>query len=206
MNIRDLIYFDTEKAASIWSQTQGGLLERISISEENSKEDKGGATIGIPHLLELEKGISKGSKGSILETKILHHDLLNRLDSELNKLNLVVNINKDIKKNESNPQKIREAIGTKPYIQAEGWAVLEDYRKISKIASRFNEIIEFVKMCAIQNIPEYKDLQKQIDVAKKQANLEKNRNKKSIILQKIKTVESTLKGMLKIDLDNKVDD
>ena len=156
--------------------------------------------------MELEKGILKGSKGSILETKILHHDLLNRLDSELNKLNLVVNINKDIEKNESNPQKIREAIGTKPYVQAEGWAVIEDYRKISKIASRFNEIIEFVKRCAIQNIPEYKDLQKQIDVAKKQANLEKNRNKKFIILQKIKTIESTLKGMLKINLDNKVDD
>ena len=206
MNIRDLIYFDTEKAASIWSQTQGGLLERISISEETSKEDKGGATIGIPHLLELEKGLLKGSKGSILETKILHHDLLNRLDSELNKLNLVVNINKDIKKNESNPQIIREAIGTKPYVQAEGWAVLEDYRKISKIASRFNEIIEFVKRCTIQNIPEYKDLQKQIDVAKEQANLEKNRNKRSIILQKIKTIESTIKGMLKINLDNKVDD
>lgn len=91
-------------------------------------------------------------------------------------------------------------------MQAEGWAVLEDYRKISKIASRSNEIIEFVESCAIQNIPECKELQKQIDVAKKQANLEKNRNKKIIILQKIKTIENTLKGMLKINLDNKVDD
>lgn len=208
MNIRDLIYFDTEKAASIWSQTQGGLLEKISITEETTSEDKGGASLGIPNLLKLDLGISEGSKGSILETKIIHHDLLTKLESELAKLNLIIDINKTIKPDETDPQKIRETIGTKPYLQAEGWAILEDYRKISKIASRFNEITEFIKKCAIQDVcdsSEYKEIQKQIDDTKQQVNIEKDRNKKALMRQQIKEIESKLKIMQNIDLD-KVDD
>jgi hypothetical protein len=73
--IRDLLYFDFEKASSIWSQLQWGQLEKISITSEESLETQIGGGLGIPKVAEANLQIGEGEKKTIIETRILHHDL-----------------------------------------------------------------------------------------------------------------------------------
>lgn len=203
-SIRDLIYFDVNKAASIWSQIQGGLLEKISISEETSTEGKGGASIGIPSLLKVDLGISEGSKGSILRTKIIHHDLLNKLESELRSLDLIIDINRSVKQDEINPDVIRGVMDSRSYVVVEGWAVFEDYRKILNISKKFNKIIEFIEKCAMQKVsqsPEYLQIKNQISVAKKELSSVKDRNIKTKKKLEIQAFEKKLNETTKPSLD-----
>ena len=53
ISIRDLLYFDFEKAASLLSQLEGGLLEKISESHETSEDERNVRTY---ELLKLFKG------------------------------------------------------------------------------------------------------------------------------------------------------
>ena len=46
-SIRDLIYFDFEKAASIWSQLSGGLRERVSETDDRARGHTPGASVKL---------------------------------------------------------------------------------------------------------------------------------------------------------------
>jgi hypothetical protein len=49
--IRDLLYFDFDKAASIWSQFDEGLLERVTVNEDVGTDQVAGTKFGIRQLL-----------------------------------------------------------------------------------------------------------------------------------------------------------
>jgi hypothetical protein len=49
--LRDLLYLDFEKAASIWSQFEEGLLESVSVTEDTGKDRAAGTKFGIPGLV-----------------------------------------------------------------------------------------------------------------------------------------------------------
>ena len=98
--IRDLLYFDFAKAASIWSQIEGGLQERISVSEELADESSTQVGAGIPRFVEAKFGTLDVEKRSILESKVLHHNLLNDLESSSHRLGLVVDCEKALDRNE----------------------------------------------------------------------------------------------------------
>jgi hypothetical protein len=66
MQIRDLLYFDFDKAASIWSQFAGGLRERISITEDKVEDHSTSTRIGIPKLAEAGFGAEKTDTTSVL--------------------------------------------------------------------------------------------------------------------------------------------
>src|SRR4051812_34408019 len=56
-SVRDLLYLDFDKAASIWSQFEEGLLERISETEDSGKDRTAGTKFGIPKLAEASLGV-----------------------------------------------------------------------------------------------------------------------------------------------------
>ena len=90
--IRDVVYFDSEKASSIWSQFQWGRLESISVTEDSELDQKIGGALGIPKVAEASLERGQGEKRSILETRVLHHDLLNRVEALLFNAGLVVDL------------------------------------------------------------------------------------------------------------------
>ncbi len=193
--IREVLYFDFEKAVSIWSQVQWGLLKEVSFKSENDKNDSSEFGLGIPKIASMNIGVSDNEKRTIIETKILHHDLLNRIESELSENNLLVNINTKIQEQEKDAEKIREGIGEIPYIKACGWSVFEDYQKFLGISIKFNEIAEFIYHCSINNLeksPEYQDIQKKI--VSKNADLKKAKDnqQKLAIKSEIKSIENSL--------------
>jgi len=148
--IRDLIYFDFDKAASIWSQFEGGLLERVSIKDDAAKGRKAGVRLGIPSIAQADLGVDYGDKQSRLESRVLHHDLLNRLERELTEAGLIVDLIEVVQASESSPAAIRAAIGSAPYLKASGWSVIEDCRRILSISERFNEMTGFIGKCSIK--------------------------------------------------------
>jgi hypothetical protein len=90
--IRDLLYFDFDKAASIWSQFESGLVERTSVTRDSGKDRSAGTKFGIPGLAEANLGVDYIQKQSILQSKTLHHDLLNRVEESLRRAGLVADL------------------------------------------------------------------------------------------------------------------
>lgn len=207
--IRDLLYFDFEKASSIWSQLQWGQLERISVTAEESSETQIGGGLGIPKVAEANLHIGEGEKRTIIETRILHHDLLNRIENYLSSSGLIINLNDSFIDEEiASPEIIRSAIGNKPFIIAQGWSVIEDYQRILSISDRFNDLAEFIGRSAIENIkdsPEYLELSNNLENLNNQINTIKDRNKKAFEKNKIKNLEEELEKMLESQV-NKVDE
>jgi hypothetical protein len=82
--LRDLLYLDFDKAASIWSQFEEGLLKSIDVTEDTGKDraagTKFGLKFGVPGLADAQAeanlGVDYIQKRSTLQSKILHHDVL----------------------------------------------------------------------------------------------------------------------------------
>ncbi len=202
-DIRDLLYLDFDKAASIWSQFEGGLRERLSVTDDSGKGQKAGVSFGIPKIAEANLGVDYTGKRSVLETKILHHDILNRVDVELTNAGLVVDLMTSLPASEPDPQEIRNAIGLHPYIKAAGASVIEDYRRILSISEKFNDIVEFVAECGMQAIkqsPEYLGLQEKIESMKREINNTKDRNQKATKKHQLKNIESTIQSLSKSEV------
>ena len=197
-DVRDLLYLDFDKASSIWSQFEGGLRERVAVTDDDGKAQKTGVKFGIPKIAEATLGADYAQKRSTLETKILHHDVLNRVDDELSSRNLVFDISKRVDASEASPDNVRSAIGVSPYVKVTGQCVIEDYPRILSICEKYNDVIKFIGKCGMQSIeqsPEYIELQGQIEDARKRIGSIKDRNKKAVEKQQLKTLESSIKNM-----------
>jgi hypothetical protein len=176
--LRDLLYFDLDKAASLWSQLAGGLREKVALTTEAQGDKKGSLSVGVPKLLEATIGGSRTSKESILESKTLHHDLLNLLEEELTQLNLVTDLNGSLSSMESSPDAIRAAIGTRPYVIAQGASAIEDCQRIYTITNSFNPIVQFIAICAAQSQPELQQMLKDREDKRRIFESESDKHKK----------------------------
>lgn len=91
-SIKDLIYFDFEKARSLISQLNGGLISEISRAFEDENE----LNTGIGFDVKLIKGNigAKDKEKKIRTEKIeVYHELLNQIEGELVNKKLLTDIN-----------------------------------------------------------------------------------------------------------------
>jgi hypothetical protein len=195
---------DFDKAASIWSQFDEGLLERVSVTEDTGKDQTAGTKFGIPGVAEAKLGVDYLQKKSTIQSKTLHHDLLNRVEERLLKSGLVTDLSATVAKDESSPQAIRAAIGPRPYVRAEGNSVLEDYKRILAISEKFNEIVALIVKAsqeAAKNSPAYVDLQNLIVAEDAAADQIRDRNQKSAKKSQIKQMRKQVDELLKPKLN-----
>lgn len=82
-HIRDLVYFDLDKAMSIWSQFEGGKLEHFSNVTEETEGINAGAQASIPSILQVNMGARSSGRNLKEELKVLHHDLLSKVEGRL---------------------------------------------------------------------------------------------------------------------------
>ena len=192
--VRDLIYFDFDKAASIWSQFEGGLLERTSISEDETGSTKSGLKAGIPKIFEASLGAEIGDKQSRLETRILHHDLLNKLENILKEAELIIDLDQTIERNEEAAEKIRETIGNIPYIKSSGQSVIEDFNRILIISQSFNDLVGFINKSIIQNFEKSESFIKlKEDIQNRKQEISKKTGKNKVIeKEKLKQIERSI--------------
>jgi hypothetical protein len=197
--IKDIIYFDFDKAASIYSQFHGGLRESLSLAEDKTKGQILGAKLGITGIAEAKFGAEYNNATSIIESKVLHHDLLNMIEEELGKLGLIVDLNKEVDSLVSSPEEIRATIGDKPYIVAKGWSVIEDYVQLSARTKVLNKIIEYVSHCQAESIkqsPEYLSFQQTLDEKREEIKGITDRNQRALVKTQLNNMESMLKAKL----------
>jgi hypothetical protein len=90
-SIKELIYFDYEKAKSINSQLSGGLISEITRAIEN----EGGldSETGIDIKLFRAKAGTKDREKTVNTEKIeLYHELLNQVEEQLTSKNVLNNL------------------------------------------------------------------------------------------------------------------
>jgi hypothetical protein len=208
IRIRDLLYLDFDKAASIWSQLESGLPERVSVTDEKGRNQAAGAKFGIPGVARADLNADYIDKTSTLVSRTLHHDVLSRIEERLQAAGLVADLRESVAPEESSPIAVREAIGEHPYLRATGSSVVEDYRRILAITQKFNDVTAFLAKINEENTKksdEYKALQKLISDALDAANSLKDRNKKATQRQTAKQLERQLDELTKAKVSG-VDD
>ena len=178
--IRDLIYFDFDKAASIFSQIDDGLPKETHTGSEEARDNRNIRKYDLK-LFKPEFGGVAQEKTSIMESRVLHHNLLSRLEEELKDSGLLLDINATFKDDQT-LEKIQSSLGEVPYIRVEGQAVIEDYDRVKNILDRFNTIVEFFNKSKIETIKKsdgYKELESSINMINAEVENKNNRDAKA---------------------------
>lgn len=172
--IRDLIYFDADKTASIVSQLEGGLPRETKIGAEATSGTGGELGIGFGPL---RAGVSgRGDKTtSILESRTMHHDLLDRLEQGLFQRGVAIDLNDAAElKQDLAPDDLRSIIDGASYIRAEGWAAIDDYRQVEAMLNSLNRLMSFVAMTqegSYTQHPELANISNRLENARRQAQM-----------------------------------
>ncbi len=215
-NLRDLIYFDFDKAASIFSQIVGGLPKETQSGTETSQDSEKSREFELrTPLINLGRvtgqfGGGYAERVSQLETRVLHHDLLIKVEQQLFENRFAVDLNSEIAPAETNVENVREKLAKISYIRAEGWSAILDYERMVKIASNINKLVDFIRQSTFQNTlealkttNEYQEQISQIEEMRTQAGQEKDPNKRNKAIRQIETrqkkfEEQTMKQVEKL--------
>jgi len=144
--LRDLIYFDVEKASSLLSQFKEGLPTEITESEEASGSATGNVS-GNLGMVSGELGGSNTSKEKRAQKKILHHDILLRVEDLLFSHGFALDLNEAAEGTNIDGEVLRELIDGVGYVRAEGSVSIEDYSRLQYLAERYEFIADFINRC-----------------------------------------------------------
>lgn len=199
-SIKDLIYFDINKAKSLISQLNGGLINEISRAVEDESEE----SAGIGFDVKIIKGnIGEKSKEKTIKTEKIsvYHEMLNSIENDLNENGLLTSINSSFDKWESSFSDFMDEIPKLSYIKATGWGSFEDFERFKRIFTNFNEIQRLIFGSVLLENPELIDLKEQLAAAKKIAYQNKDKNNRSKELSKVRAIENKVDELLKTESD-----
>ena len=206
--IRDFIYLDLPKIASIFSQLTGGLVTGTEIvtGDESDQRNirKYDLKIFTPEFGGMEKKISQ-----MTESRIMHHDLFKRLEQLLFEKGYSIDINKTITVEELESGESHRKFEEIFYIRCTGWSLFEDYEKMKAIAKNHNILMQFIRKSALSSIKEsaaYKELVGKIEAEKAKIRTEKDRNKKAILKNQLKALEKQLHTQLESSIGGEVEE
>jgi hypothetical protein len=185
-SIKDLIYFDYDKAKSLNSQLSGGLISEIT----RAIEEEGGSSSDFGFDIKLLKGkiAASDTERTIRTEKIeLYHELLNEIEKKLTENNVLKDLNKSLTTDGKSFNDFLENVPNYTYIKASGWSSFEDYGRFKNIMSNFNEIQRLIYASALENNPELIEQKRQINELKR--GLQKSSNHKE--LARLKSVEKS---------------
>lgn len=186
-SIKDLIYFDLEKARSLISQLKGGIISEISRAFEGETE----LSSGLGFDIKVIKGsVSGKDKEKQLKTEKIEvfHELLNEIEKELETRKLLTDINISFNSFKGSFNDFMEKTPSFHYIKAYGWSQFEDFERLKNIFSNFNEIQRLIYSSQLLENPEIKNIQLQIREAKKHTKT-LERNQKAKELSRLKSLE-----------------
>lgn len=199
LKIRDIVYFDTLKAASLLSQFSNGFPTQVVESSEKTYGSSYGGSLGVP-LVKGEAQSEKGNRHEKSQTKVLHHDLLDRVEEQLFNHGFCIDLNNVFKDSEINGELLREVIAGSNYIRFEGSVIIQDFNRLSMIAENFSYLNEFINKCVAQGIedsPEVIALRNELSELERQAKAEKDRNKRSKIKALLKSKKDKVESLIK---------
>jgi len=186
-SIKDLIYFDYDKAKSLNSQLNGGVISELT----RAIEEEGGVNSEIGFDIKVLKGHIGGNNKdkSIRTEKIeLYHELLNEIEKTLFEKEILTDLNKKFEKDGTTFNNFLDEIPNFTYIKSTGWSSFEDFERFKRIMNNFNEIQRLIFASAVENNPEIIKQKEQINDLRKEIRKSKKNNKTSE-LKKLNAIE-----------------
>jgi hypothetical protein len=193
--IRDLLYLDFAKAASICSQLEGGLPAKTDVTQDLEKNRDAGVKFGIPKLAEANLSVDYVEKRSTLQSRTLHHNVLSLVETGLKELGLVTELSDALPSDEASPESVRFALGNRPYVIAQGQCVIEDYRRIVAMTGRYTELMDFIAHCQTDTVKKslaYQQGKAAVEAARQAAKAIKDRNARAVQVSKIQEQDKAL--------------
>ena len=198
--IRDLIYFDFDKAASIASQLEGGLLREIHESQSDSDE------IGLGMNLHFfNVGGKTADSRSKLAVRSLHHDLLARVVQSLRTQELSLDLTKEFASKTHDVETLHSELETRPYVQAEGVSRFHDFERIKTLVNGVNAVIDFAAESARDSIKKseaYQIIARQVDEAEQELKAINNPKQKSAAKRDVKSAKAQLEQIVDVAVAN----
>lgn len=199
--LRDLIYFDVEKASSLLSQFKEGLPTEITESEEASGSATGRLS-GSLGMIGGEIGGSNTSREGRVQKKILHHDILRRIEDLLFSHEFALDLNKAAEGTDVDGEVLRELIEGVGYVRAEGSVSIEDYNRLQQLAGRFEFIADFINRnnrYTLKQSEEYQKQKNKIEDLKSQIEEIDDRNERArmnkVVDSKEKKISQIIEGL-----------
>lgn len=196
--IRDLIYFDFDRAASLLSQVEGGLLQETQAGSESAKDQRNTRKYDLKFFKPEFEGVSE-EKQSILTTRVLHHDLLGRLEEAVQGSDVFVDINEAFPDSRTAIEPLHDALSKCAYVRSTGRAIIQDFDRLKAIASKHNDLCEFLGRCSMSSLEKSEDYQRvanQLDAARAEVEAIKDRNKRSVAEKKLGKQQATLRAAI----------
>ncbi|MBB1286465.1 hypothetical protein HRH25_18935 [Flavisolibacter sp. BT320] len=184
-SIKDLIYFDYDKAKSLNSQLTGGLISELTraIESEGGLSSEVGFDVKI---LKSKIGSNNKERSIRTETIEVYHELLNQIEKSLFERNILTDINKSFEESGKSFNDFLIEVPSYTYVKATGWSAFEDFERFKRIMNNFNEIQRLIYGSVLESHEEVKQIKEQINDVKK--NL-KNKNSSNKDLVRLKAIE-----------------
>lgn len=206
--IKDFIYLDMNKVSSLYSQLLGGIVQSVeafSSSSENSKNLRNYDFKIFKH----EAGGTETESQQLKETRISHHDIYNELEKELFNNGYAAEIGVDVTKEHIDSGEAVQLFENTLCVKAEGFVVLEDYERITRIAHNYEDITKVINQSVLSSLketPEFQDILNQIDVMKEDIKKMKNGQQKTKKKNELEKYENNLNDLISTKQVGKVDD
>ena len=130
--IRELIYLDLDKTASLLSQLRGGLPKEYH--ETYSKG--GGSGAGVAAYV-FNARLNSNESESATEIIHVHHDMLVEAERLLEEQCRLIEISAEYGSGNPNAEEVHEAIRTTPYVRIEGTCEFRDFNMVKRLLSVF---------------------------------------------------------------------
>lgn len=188
-SIKDLIYFDYDKAKSLNSQLKGGLISKLTkaIGEEGDISSEVGFDIKI---LKGKIGGDEKSRSLRTETIEIYHELLNEVELALYDASILTDLNETFERGNKTFNEFLSDVPNFTYVKANGWSIFEDFERFKRIMTNFNEIQRLIYASVLESNTEYKQLKEQINELKKGLKSNGSNNHKEIA--RLRAIEKNL--------------
>ncbi len=133
--LRELIYFDLDKTASIFSQLHGGLKTAMQTTESKGQE----GNLGFAQQI-LSLGYKRNKSESMTETFHVHHDIVEATESELHNRGMLVDLNTEFEGETDSIDQIRLVLQERPYVRAEGLSEFQDFQMLQRLINVFFDL------------------------------------------------------------------
>lgn len=196
--LRDLIYLDVDKTSSLYSQLEKGLIREMQAETSHEKDERNLRVYDLKVFRPEFGGIATERKSQI-ETRVIHHDLIDRVEASLFEHGYAIDVNDVVAGLSRTPEVVRRSFAEYSCLRVTGLAVIEDYQRFAGISEQFNAVMEFIAQCgrnSIESSPEYQGLRNTLEDAKREAKKEKDRNRRNALLNQVKEQEKTIDLML----------
>lgn len=148
MKIRDLIYFDQDKAASLYSQLHSGIVEHRTETTGLTKDSQVSGEVGVSVIKSRGQYIKRDIESASATYKAYHNVLLD-VETTLEQLELILDINNQEEDIESDT--FRNTLKDVPYLRVSGRAIFEDYSMLKAMTEQMHRLAGFVSRCSALN-------------------------------------------------------